>query len=1126
MTCLSRLNIAFCLVVAAFTAGCGGPSAPDPRFEIAKSRDKIDRVLLDKTTQLLGKSASSTAIELRVSQQSEPISVLASTTPLKLAGNSPIALGDWLTLTENSKAITVALSADPRSLDEIGDNLEITTQSTRQSPSCEIAAEGSIDGRRPGEAAKPPYRRAFFSGDVPVDVIETFAVPDRDVKSRELMYVLRRTLGLAGDELWRTTQTGATQFYFRRTDRDLKYASGLVVTTGAAVAPSNVALRLTGGTRGEQLLELNTPIASESTTAAASYQYEFGHLLQDAARGLLDANGNVLASVVISEIVVQFQENKSIPAEKSGLRAVSVVAKRNLVSGYPVTAETRDAADGNRTRSINLKTIIPAGSSDVKLTTLNLTVLPPRKGTCSALLRSVSVVDRYEGRAPWHAVQNVNATLNRNAFSPEMQRAFDGRTLPALDFLAHVGFKAPIVEPNATRPLGAAACAAAAAPNDLRPDETPTAQIAYLAGASLRACSGFLYEAVKQVTRVRQGELQVNLPLLRSVRTSEALAIRISGDAKLSTPGLKFIVNTLNRTGVTIASRPTTLNTVLALPNSPDIAAVQVVASLGGALFDVGINEIAVFSPTQIALDQSFAHPQPAERVSQFQLTAATATTATLTTDAPLAALESISVTVDVDADAVPRERCWLRVTPVWGKQSGEPMQFCDELPGVPVIISAGQFQKLANSITAPLSALEISVVQDGINSSRATARIRADAVATGTAWLSAQDRYLQLPLLKSSEMHATLRPEITGVAAIQRGLTTVTMPNPGADFAATNRWLRQLEESKGTLNVRSMALLKTAQTSDDAWLGLVRPVVTKRSNTRFVLAFFAFCAVLGFALWRYRKHRRMVGLKLRLASFATRLRTLVVAHLPNALDAVAWLAITTAVASAAIQSSAAPASSVIVLLGALVASWFMLPKYINVSLPVVIAAAAVFCAWAIVLAATQPIMSSIGAVAVVLALTWTSARAVLGTGSNLPISLWHIGWPAAAAGLFVLSGITSSDLLHKGNQYSWASIFITVSMARALHLAWPWLQERIAFLRGREYLQDRGGKYGMVAIAALVITAGLTAVSARGPAEYTASCAYFGLWGLLLHRAFAYWRDRKQAEFTTGSSAPAVGGQ
>lgn len=1125
MTCSLRLNIAFYLAIAAFTAGCGGPSAPEPRFEIAKSRDKIDRVLLDKTTQLLGKSASSTAIELRISQQSESVNVVASTTPLKLASNSALAFGEWLALAEDSKPVNVSLVVDPRLLDEIGDNLAITTRGSGQSQSCDIAVAGSIDGRRPGEAAKPPYRREFFSGDVPVDVIETFAVSDRDVKLRELMYVLRRTLGLAGDDVWRTTQTGPTQFYFRRTDRDLKYASGLVVTTGAAVAPSNVVLRLIGGTRGEQLLELNTPIASESTTAAASYQYEFGHLLQDAARGLLDANGNVLSGVVISEIVVQFQENKSIPAEKSGLRAVSVVAKRNLVSGYPVTSEIRDDADGDRTRSMNLKSIILPGSSDVNLTTLNLTVLPPRKGTCSALLRSVSVVDRYEGRAPWHTVQNINTTLTRNAFSPETQRPFDGRTLPTLDFLANISFREPTAERNAARPLGAAACTAATEFNGVEREEIPPLQIAYLAGASMRACSGFIYDVVKKVVRVRHGELQINLPLLRPVRTGEPLAIRVGGDATLTTPGLKFIVSTLNRAGVTIASRSATLNTVLALPNSPEIAAVQVVANLGGPLFNVAINEIAVYSPTQIALDQSFVHPQPAARVSQFQLTAATASTATLTTDTPLAALESIAVTVNVDADAVPRERCWLRVTPVWGKQLGEPMQFCDELPGVPVIISAGQFQKLANSISAPLSALEISVVPDDIARPRVSGRIRASAMATGTAWLSAEDRYQQLPLLKLSEMHATLRPEITGIAAIQRGLTTVTMPNPGADFAASNRWLRQLDESKGTLNVRAIALLKTAKTSDDAWSGLVRPVVTKRSNTPFFLAFFAFCALLGVALWRNRRHHRMVGLKLRIASITTRLRTAVVAYLSKALDAAAWLAITAAVASAAIQSGAAPASSVIVLLGALVASWFMLPKHINVSLPVVIAAAAVFCAWAIVLAATQPIMSSIGAVAVVLALTWTSARAVLGTGSNLPISLWHIGWPALAAGLFVLSGITSPDLLHKGNQYSWASIFITVSVARALHLAWPWLQERIVFLRGRDYLQDRGGKYGMVAIAALVITAGLTAVGARGPAEYTASCAYFGLWGLLLHRAFAYWRDRKQAELTTGSSAPAVGG-
>ncbi len=1125
MNGLSRFHIALCFATALLAAGCGGSSAPEPRFEIAKSRDKIDRSLFDKTTQLLGKDASSTSVELRVSQQSEGVSVLASTSALKLASDSPLAFGDWLTFTESSTPLSISVNVDPRSLDEIGENLEITTRSAGKSPSCAIAIVGGVEGRRPGETAKPPYLRRFFSGDVPSDVIETYAVPERDVKTREMLYVLRRALGFAGDDAWRTTQTGTTQFYFRRTDRDIKYASGLVVTTGAGVVPSNVLLRVSGGAHGEQLLELNTPIASETTTNAASHQYAFGHLLQDAARGLLDSNGNLLARVAISEIVVQFQENKSVPIEQSGLRAVSVVAMRNLASGYPVAVHTQESADGNLTRSIQLKTIIPQGSSGVKLVALNLTVLPPRSGTCSASVVNVSVVDRYQGRAPWHAVQNINATLSRNALSPATQRPFDGRTLPVLDFLARVDFKAPTAERNVTRPLGAGACAAVAEYNGVGQDAVAPLQIAYLAGASIRACGGLYYSAIKQVAHVRQGELQISVPLLRPVDASESLAVRISGDAAQTAHDVKLVVNTLNRLGVVIASRPAALNSVIVLQKSPDATAVQVVASLDGARFDVGLSEIAVFATAQIALDQSFVHPQPAELTSQILLTDATATGATLKLDKPLAAPEVITLTIHVDTDAAPRERCWLRVTPIWGKRAGDAMQFCDVLSGVPVTISAGQFQKLTNSIGAPLSALEISVAREGSANLSPNARIRADASATGTAWLSARDRYQQLPLLKSNEMHATLRPEITGVAAIQRGLTTVTMPNPGADFAATNRWLRQFDESKSMLNVRSLALVKSAQTSDSAWLGLVRPAVTKRSGTSFFLACIAFASLLGLAIWRNWKHHRVLAIKGGYARFAAKLRAAMIVYLPKTLDATAWLAIAAAIASAAIQGSVTQASAVIVLLGALVASWFMLPNHIKVSLPVVIAAAAVFCLWAIMSTATQPIKSSIGAIAVLFALTWTSARAVLGTGSSLPISLWHIGWPALAAGLFVLSGFTSADALHKGNQYSWASIFITISLARALHLAWPWMEERVAFLRNRDYLRDRGGKYGMVAIAALATTAGLTAVGARAPAEYTASCAYFGLLGLLLHRAFAYWHERRQAETMVGLPAPRVGG-
>lgn len=1154
-------QVAVLTLLTLLFAGCADNAPPEARIEIAKSREKIDRSLLDKTANLLGADAKSTQLELRVSQQTVPIDVLAGTTPLKLDGNNGHSVNTWITLGERDAAVTFEATPDPRFLEEIGDKLETIARAPGGSQACDLAMAGAVNGQRPADVSKIPYTRDFFSGDLPFDVVETFDAAPATVQQRELAYVIKRWLGLSGDERWRIAETSETMFYFRRAASDLQQATGLVVNTSAEQAPSNVVIRVIGGSRGEQLLELGPPLKSDMVQGAASHHYEFSHWLREPRHGFINASGRVVAK--ISEIVVQFSTKTAKAADpaspsgkadltnKSTLRSVSLVARRDSVNGVPVALEVRNNANDERVSTIDLSGIIAPGSVNVSLTKLSLAVLPPRAGNCSLLLRGATMLDQYTGRTPWHIARNVDAVMQRNAFAPETQRPFDGRTFPALDFLSYVNFVSLELQQIASASNGRAPCrnlsdaSYAASVTDARiassvnpasfeaatstvsasatATTAPITQYANAAGVSFVACGGVTFTNGNAFAKVRQGELQINAPLLRPIQGAELLSLRVTADASQTTPEIKLVANLLNKQGVIIASRVALLNANTSLPSMKDATQVQLVASHAQGRFDIGLQRFEVFTPLQRDTMQSFSQPQPVETASMFRSMQASGNTIKLVADTPIAAPGALKLTVFGDGKSRPPiDRCWLRVVPYWGSQPGEPMQLCDVRENVPHTLTAGEWQQLSNAIAAPLTAVEITTTSSPNNEIVGNQPLRAEALVTGIAWQSPADRYAQLPLVRdAARVQSTLRTELSGIAAIQSGLTTIATPNPGSDFYATTRWLKQLEATKDILNIRSLAIQKGPTTGAPAWLELLHPTPPKSGNGKFILLGMLSALALGaYLLWRHRQHARVLPWRTYIERSLRCAHQCLVAWLPRALDTVAWLGIAIAIAGAALNSTASPAGAVIIALGALIASWFMLSNFIKVSLPIVLAAAVVFSTWAVVFTATQPIKHSFAAVGVLIALTWTSARAVLGTGSTLPVLLWHITWPALVAGLLVALGVAAADPAQSGNRYSWAAIFLTVSLARTLHTAWPWLRDRIPLLRGLGYLEDKGGKYGLVAIAALLLTSLISVINARAAAEHTAMVAYFGLWGLLIHRFWVY-RQSRSSNLASASDKP-----
>ncbi len=1134
---------------ATMLIGCMPEPAVEPRMEIAKSREQITKGLFSTYGERLGAQLPNAEFELRVSQRSEPVTIQASAVPFQENENK--LSGKWITLNASDVRRTSAFTAPKGNIADIGDALELELQHLRGVPRCGVTLNGSITGAQAADQPQQRFQRTFVAGQTNWRTLKVLNLDPSNLRPRELTYAVGRSLGANADDDWRYFQAANVMFYSRRTSIDATSAMSLQIMTAADITPANVALRLArkSSGAGAGVIDLGPPTERKVDLAEAGNRYNISEQLR--ARQLIGPDGSIDAEIV--EVVVQFANiEPNIAIEKKALRAVLVQASDAIdpAASSLAFSETGLLA-GQSVWRVPLRPILPNNASAVTFSNLTLAVSPPPVGTCTVRVDSVSAIDRYDGQGPFHVVNHINKVAARGAALFPGQSTYDGRRVPALEHLAFV----PMTEPKMDRDAQRRFEKNCASLNNAAPSiyDTDFIRVADFSGAQISSCSGIRLSQEKDgATRIqlREGDAQITLPISAQGTDSAYVYLVASSDQTTdSRAAVTASISTLSA-GKVSSSQPLPLQQAVALAGLSDATALRLNLTSEVPMSSIVIQRFEVFKPTMLDQAGSFSHRSPElistplrKKVGARNQSAnaifgeTTAPTDTVLTgivalDTPIALPQASQLTVSIPPDFAPQDECWITIRPIWGDRSGDASQVCGQSAGVVRPLQRGLLSPPADSVKNPLTALEVTVRTRKLATANENSRLQMAVVGkvSGVGFVSARDSLERSELVRITKaVKSTSQPETTGIDALARRMTSLTLKSVDLSDATLTSWMDAISKTSSALQVRSLAIVNPKGAVDaNVWKRTLRPIAKPKSSWGKWLTFglVLFLGTIGTVIYRTRAQTTTQRYLAAVSKTFNRIRYIYRNYQPSLFTGLSWLCVIAAAIGSGWKAAHTPAwPQATVFGGALLAGWLLLPAAtVRARTVVYTITALVYCAWALAFAANKPLVEGFAAVLPVIALAWSGARVVLAAGSSTPRAIAKIALPMAICFALFLAALRSTEALSKNNLMSYATIALTITLARFLHEGWPWFVRRIPRLVKLHYLADRGGKYGLVAIGSLLLTALLTASSQRPIAEYTAMVAYFGLWGMLLHRLFEYFKTRASTPAVPSASGELTG--
>jgi hypothetical protein len=1122
------------LVFALLITGCMPEPAIEPRVEIAKSRDQITKGLFSTYAERLGAQLPNAEFELRVSQRSEPVSMQASSAPFSEMENK--ISGKWITLSAPDSRLVSTFAAPKGNLADIGDALEVQLQHLRGVPRCGVTINGGLSGSQPTNQPQQSFQRTFVTGQTNWRTLRNLNVNPANLRPRELTYTIGRSLGASADDDWRYFQSANVMFYSQRTAIDASSAMSLQIVTAADATPSNVALRLTHKSTGASagVIDLGPPSERKVELGEAGNRYNISEQLR--ARKLVGAGGVIDAEIV--EVVVQFAGMEPKAAlEKRALRSVLVQASDALdPSASSVAFNETGMLAGQSVWRVPLRPLLPNNTFDVAFSELKVAIAPPSSGSCTVRLDGVRVIDRYDGKGPYHVVNNIKHVAARGAELFPGQFPYDGQRLPALEHLAFVPITEPTIDRDAQRRFEKN-CSGRNSDSSATRD-TDFINIAEFSGAQISSCGGIRLTQEKDgATRIqlREGSAQISLPV--AVRGAESAYLYLLGSSDQTTDSRAAVTATVSllSAGKVSSSQPLPLQQAIEIAGLANANVLVVNLTSEVPMSSIVIQRIELFRPVMLDHGTSFAHKTPEQTLANLRKTDSTqiqtagaifsdintsgdsSITGLVALDAPIALPQGSQLTVSIPPDFAPEDECWITIKPIWGDRSGEAVRVCGQSAGVVRPLPRGLLSPPPDSVQSPLSALEITARTRKLPTAGAESRLQMAVVGkvSGVGFISARDTLARSGLVRNAkEIRSTLRPDTKGLDSLARGMTSITLRSPELSDQILSNWMEAIANTSSALHVRSLAVVNPKEAVEaGVWKRTLRPVAKPKSSLLRWLGLSVFGALVAISAigYRYREHPRAKDLMTKLLTILGLIRDKYRDFQPTLFTAVSWLCVIAAAIGSGWKAGHDPAwPQATVFGGALLAGWLLLPAAtVRARTVVYTITALVYCAWALPFAASKPLVDGLPAVLPVFALAWAGARVVLAAGSRTPHAIAKITLPLLIFFGLVVASIRAIEPVSKSNLSSYATIAITITLARFLHEGWPWFTRRIPRLATLDYLADRGGKYGIIAILALLFTASFTALGYRSIAEYTAMVAYFALWGMLLHRLYGYFKDR-----------------